>query len=98
MYNKLLIIFIIVFALKINFTFSCSKLNKYKFTPNPKNSEEKVSSICEKIDASHFFVDNLNVNLKKNDGNIIRLNHFKTLLPDGYNFCSLKSENSLILD
>ena len=98
MFNKLLIIFIIFFAFISNFTFSCSKLNKYIFNPNTEYSDEKVSSICKKTDASHFTVVNRNINFKKKDGKIIRLNHFKTLLPNGYYFCSLQRENSLILD
>ena len=98
MFYKLLILFTIFLAFISNFTFSCSKLNKYKFNSTPKYSYEKVSYICKKTDASHFTVVNQNVNLKKKDGNIIMLKHFKTLLPNGYYFCSLKKENSLILD
>ena len=98
MLEKSSITFKIFIALAFFFTLSCSKLNKYQFYPNPKNESENVSTICKNTDASHFTVENHKVNFKKKDGGIIKLKHFKTLLPDGYYLCSLQSGNSLILD
>ena len=87
-----------IFILTIIFQISCTKNNEKVFEKNPKNTNANVMSICLKTDASHFTVNNQIVNFKKIDSNIIRLKHFKTLLPDGYYFCSLQSGNSNVLD
>ena len=68
------------------------------FEHNSIRIQNKVSSICNKTDASHFKVINKIVKFKKNDGLEIELKHFKSLIPNGYYFCTNQTRNSIILD
>ena len=80
------------------FVFSCTRMNVKIFNHNSKNEQNIVASICKKTDASHFTVKNMRVIFKKKEGGNIELKHFKTLLSNGYYFCSNQTKNSLILD
>ena len=80
------------------FVFSCKRMNEKIFKHIPQNEQNKVASICKKTDASHFTVKSQRIIFKKKDGINIELEHFKSLLSDGYYFCTKHSRNSLILD
>ena len=92
------LIFIAKLTVVLIFIFSCTKMNVKIFEHNPKNEQNKVASICKKTDASHFTVKNHRVIFKKKDEINIELKHFKSLLSDGYYFCTNQTRDSLILD
>jgi len=73
-------------------------MNVKIFDHNSKDEQHKVTSICKKTDASQFIVKNKRVIFKKRGSINIELKHFKSLLSDGYYFCTNQSKNSLILD
>ena len=89
-FMRLIVIFI--------FAISCTNMKVKKFRQKPKNVQKKVTSICNKTDASHFTIKNQIVIFKKKDGTKIELKHFRSLLSDGYYFCINQKRNSLILD
>jgi len=92
------LIFIAKLTVVLIFIFSCTKMNVKIFNQKPKNEHLIVLSICKKTNASHFNVKNHRVILKRKDGKNIELKHNKSLLDDGYYFCTNQKKNSLILD
>ena len=68
------------------------------FTSIPDNVHRQAEIVCSKIDSSQFIVRKRRVWLKKKDENEIELKHYKSILPDGYYFCSGNDRNSLIID
>jgi len=90
--------FLIQLTVILIVVFSCTKINEIIFDHNPKDEQHKVTSICKKTNASHFIVKNKRVIFKKRDSKNIELNHFKSLLSDGYYFCTNQSTSPLILD
>ena len=92
------LILFIQLSIILIFVFSCTKMNEKIFDHNSKNEQNIVTSICKKTDASHFTVQNKRIIFKKKDGDNIELKHFKTLLSNGYYFCTKQTKNSLILD
>ena len=76
---------------------SCSNTRKKKYTSIPDDVHLQAEIVCSKIDGSQFIVRNRRVWLKKNDENEIELKHYKSILPDGYYFCSGNDRNSPII-
>ena len=76
----------------------CSNTQKKKYTSIPDDLHLQAEIVCSKIDGSQFIIRDSRVWLKKKDENEIELKHYKSILPDGYYFCSGKDRNSLIID
>ena len=87
--------FFIILAL---ITQGCSNLQEKVFTRIPDNVHKQAKIVCNNIDGTHFIVRERRVWLKKKDESEIELNHYKSILPDGYYFCSGHDRNSLIID
>ena len=76
----------------------CSNTREIKYTSIPDDVHLQAEIVCSKIDGSQFIIRDRRVWLKKKDENEIELKHFKSILPDGYYFCSGNDRNSLIID
>ena len=90
-----LLCFFILFSL---FTQGCSNLQEKAYTRIPNDVHQQAEKVCNNIDGSQFIVRDLRVWLKKKDKSEIELKHYKSILPDGYYFCSGHDRNSLIID
>ena len=85
----------------LSWVFHCKvalSLRKKKYTRIPDDVHRQAEIVCRKIDGSQFIVRKRRVWLKKKDENEIELKHYKSILPDGYYFCSGNDRNSLIID
>jgi len=80
------------------FTQSCSNLQEKIYTKIPNDVHQQAEKVCNNIDGSQFRVSDLRVWLKKKDMSEIELKHYKSILPDGYYFCSGYDRNSLIIE
>ena len=80
------------------FTQSCSNLQEKVYTRIPDNVYQQAEKVCNNIDGSQFIVRDLRVWMKKKDDSEIELKHYKSILPDGYYFCSGHDRNSLIIE
>ena len=80
------------------FTQACSNLQEKTYTSFPNDVHQQAENVCNNIDGSQFIVRNLRVWLKKKDKSEIELKHYKSILPDGYYFCSGHDRNSLIIE
>jgi len=80
------------------FTQGCSKLQEKVYTRIPDNVYQQAEKVCNNIDGSQFIVRDLRVWMKKKDDSEIELKHYKSILPDGYYFCSGHDRNSLIIE
>ena len=87
--------FFVILAL---FTQSCSNLQEKAYTRIPDDVHKQVEKVCNNIDGSQFIVRDRQVWLKKKDDSEIELKHYKSILPDGYYFCSGHDRNSLIIE
>ena len=87
--------FFLIFALC---TQSCSNLKEKAYNRIPNDVNQQAEKVCNNIDGSQFMVRDLRVWLKKKDKSEIELKHYKSILPDGYYFCSGHDRNSLIID
>ena len=87
--------FFVIFAL---FTQGCSNLQEKAYTSIPNDFHKQAEKVCNNIDGSQFIVRDLRVWLKKKDKSEIELKHYKSILPDGYYFCSGHDRNSLIIE
>ena len=76
----------------------CSKIQKKTYTEFPIGVHQQAEKVCDNIDGSQFIVSDLRVWLKKTDEGEIELKHYKSILPDGYYFCSGNDGNSTIID
>ena len=76
----------------------CFNTQKKKYTSIPDNLHLQAEKVCNNIDGSQFIVRDLRVWLKKKDKSQIELKHYKSILPDGYYFCSGHDRNSLIIE
>ena len=68
------------------------------YTRIPNDIHQQAEKVCNNIDGSQFIVRDLRVWLKKKDKSEIELKHYKSILPDGYYFCSGHDRNSLIIE
>ena len=68
------------------------------YTRIPDNVYQQAEKVCNNIEGSQFIVRDLRVWLKKKDESEIELKHYKSILPDGYYFCSGHKRNSLIIE
>ena len=80
------------------FTQGCSNLQEKVYTKIPDNVYQQSEKVCNNIDGSQFIVRDLRVWMKKKDDSEIELKHYKSILPDGYYFCSGHDRNSLIIE
>ena len=87
--------FFLMFAL---LTQGCSNLQEKAYTRIPNDVHQQAEKVCNNIDGSQFIVRDLRVWLKKKDKSEIELKHYKSILPDGYYFCSGHERNSLIIE
>ena len=87
--------FFVIFSL---FTQGCSNTQEKAYTSIPINVHQQAEKVCNNIDGSQFIVRDLRVWLKKKDESEIELKHYKSILPDGYYFCSSHDRNSLIIE
>ena len=87
--------FFLMFAL---FNQGCSNLQEKAYTRIPNDVHQQAEKVCNNIDGSQFIVRDLRVWLKKKDESEIELKHYKSILPDGYYFCSGHDRNSLIIE
>ena len=91
--------FLYLFFVILGFSLQgCSITQKKKYTRIPDDVHRQAEIVCRKIDGSQFIVRKRRVWLKKKDENEIELKHYKSILPDGYYFCSGNEGNSLIID
>ena len=90
-----LFIFFVMFAL---FTQGCFNLQENAYTKIPNDVHQQAEKVCNNIDGSQFIVRDLRVWLKKEDESEIVLKHYKSILPDGYYFCSGHVRNSMIIE
>ena len=79
-------------------TQSCSNLKEKEYTKIPDKVRKQAENICNKIDGTQFIIRDNRVWLKKKDESKIELKHLKSILPDGYYFCSGHDRNSQIID
>ena len=93
--NFLFILFFVMFGL---FTQGCSNLQEKVYTRIPDDVYQQAEKVCNNIDGSQFIVRDLRVWMKKKDDSEIELKHYKSILPDGYYFCSGHDRNSLIIE
>ena len=97
MYYRL--VFLRLFFVILTFSSQgCSNTQKKKYTNIPDDVHLQAEKVCSKIDGSQFIIRDRRVWLKKIDENEIELKHYKSILPDGYYFCSGNDRNSLIID
>ena len=87
--------FFVIFSL---FTQGCSNLQEKAYTRTPNDVHQQAEKGCKNINSSQFVVRDLQVWLKKKDESEIELKHYKSILPDGYYFCSGHNRNSLIIE
>ena len=87
--------FFVIFTL---FTQGCSNLQEKAYTSIPNDVHQQAEKVCNNIDGSQFIVRDLRVWLKKKDESEIELKHYKSILPDGYYFCSGHDRNSMIIE
>ena len=80
------------------FNQGCSNLQEKAFIRIPNDVHQQAEKVCNNIDGSQFIVRDLRVWVKKKDESEIELKHYKSILPDGYYFCSGHDRNSLILE
>ena len=80
------------------FSEGCTNLKEKAYTKIPDDVHLQAEIVCSKIDGSQFIIRDRRVWLKKNDENVIELKHYKSILPDGYYFCSGHDRNSLIIE
>ena len=93
------VVFFCIFFVILAFSSQgCSNTQKKKYTSIPDDLHLQAEIVCSKIDGSQFIIRDRRVWLKKKDENEIELKHYKSILPDGYYFCSGKDRNSLIID
>ena len=90
-----LLCFFLMFVL---FTQGCSNLQEKVYTRIPDNVYQQAEKVCNNIDGSQFIVRDLRVWMEKKDDSEIELKHYKSILPDGYYFCSGHDRNSLIIE
>ena len=79
-------------------TQGCSNLQEKTYTRIPNDVHQQAEKVCNNIDGSQFIVRDLGVWLKKKDQSEIELKHYKSILPDGYYFCSGHDRDSLIIE
>ena len=89
------VLFFVMFAL---FNQGCSNLQEKAYIRIPNDVHQQAKKVCNNIDGSQFIVRDLRVWLKKKDKSEIELKHYKSILPDGYYFCSGHDRNSLIIE
>ena len=80
------------------FTQGCSNLQEKVYTRIPDNVYQQAEKVCNNIDGYQFIVRDLRVWMKKKDDSEIELKHYKSILPDGYYYCSGHDRNSLIIE
>ena len=76
----------------------CSNLQEIAYIRIPDDVYKQAEKVCNSIDGSQFIVRDRQVWLKKKDESEIELKHYKSILPDGYYFCSGHDRNSLIIE
>ena len=86
------------FVILVFFSLGCSNLQEKAYTRIPDNVHKQAEKVCNNIDGSQFIVRDSQVWLKKKDKSEIELKHYKSILPDGYYFCSGHDRNSLIIE
>ena len=86
------------FVIMALFTQGCSNLQEKVYTRISDNVYQQAEKVCNNIDGSQFIVRDLRVWMKKKDDSEIELKHYKSILPDGYYFCSGHDRNSLIIE
>ena len=87
--------FFVIFAIC---TQGCSNLHEKTYSRIPNDVNQQAEKVCNNIDGSQFIVRDLRVWIKKKDDSEIELKHYKSILPDGYYFCSGHDRNSLIIE
>jgi len=80
------------------FNQGCSNLQEKAFIRIPNDVHQQAEKVCNNIDGTQFIVRDHQVWLKKKDKSEIELKHYKSILPDGYYFCSGHDRNSLIIE
>ena len=95
---RLFFCFFIFFVMSVLFIQSCSNLQEKAYTKIPDDVHKQAEKVCNNIDGSQFIVRDRQVWLKKKDESEIELKHYKSILPDGYYFCSGHNRNSLIIE
>ena len=86
------------FVILVFFSLGCSNLQEKAYTRTPNDVHQQAEKVCNNIDGSQFIVKDRQVWLKKKDESEIELKHYKSILPDGYYFCSGHNRNSLIIE
>ena len=87
--------FFVILAL---FSEGCTNPKGKAYTKIPDDVHKQAVKVCNNIDGSQFIVRDLRVWLKKKDKREIELKHYKSILPDGYYFCSGHDGDSLIIE
>ena len=86
------------FVILAYFSQGCSNPKEKAYTRIPDNLHKQAEKVCNNIDGSQFIVKDRQVWLKKKDEKEIELKHYKSILPDGYYFCSGHETDSLIIE
>ena len=94
---RLFFCFFWIFITLVLITQGCSNLQEKAYTKIPDNVHKQAEKVCNNIDGTQFVVRDRHIWVKKKDDSEIKLNHYKSILPDGYYFCSGHDRNSLII-
>ena len=86
------------FVILAFFSEGCTNLKEKTYTKIPDDVHKQAEKVCNNIDGSQFIVRDRQVWLKKKDESEIELKHYKSILPDGYYFCSGHESDSLIIE
>ena len=86
------------FVILVFFSLGCSNLQEKAYTKIPDDVHKQAEKVCNNIEGSHFIIRDRKVWLKKKDESEIELKHYKSILPDGYYFCSGHESDSLIIE
>ena len=95
---RLLFSLLYSFVMLAFFAQGCSNLQEKAYTSIPNDVYQQAEKVCNNIDGSQFIVRDFRVWLKKKDESKIELKHYKSILPNGYYFCSGHNRNSLIIE
>ena len=71
--------------------YGCKNSKKRIFISPPIKSTFQVQKVCSELNSSHFYVKNNRIWINGKGNKKFELKNFKSLLDDGYYFCTEKN-------